>query len=203
MARIKNPKLIIALTGSIGSGKTLIAQVFKHLGVPVYLSDVEAKKLYENKEMISQIEDLFGSGVITNGQIDKKKLADLVFNDSFLLKKLNNCVHPLVKQDFEKWALQQSFPYVIMESAIIYETGWERLFDKIICVSTPMDLVLQRVQMRDNQTKEQIMKRIANQMSADEKIKRSGYVINNDNIQLVIPQIREIHSQLLNAAANC
>ncbi len=192
--------LIVGLTGSIGCGKTLVTQVFTHLGVPVYISDQEAKKLYERKEMISLIGDLFGQQVITDNKVDKQKLANLVFNDPLLLEKLNNCIHPLVQRDFEKWANEQNFPYVVLESAIIFEIGWERLFDKIICISTPMDLVLQRVKLRDNQTEEEIKKRINNQMSPTLKAKKSDYVIINDNTRLVIPQIRDIHFNLCNIA---
>lgn len=192
--------LIVGLTGSIGCGKTLVTQVFTHLGVPVYISDQEAKKLYERKEIISQIGDLFGQQVITDNRVDKQKLADLVFNDSLLLEKLNNCIHPLVQRDFEKWASEQNFPYVVLESAIIFEIGWKKLFDKIICISTPMDLVLQRVKLRDNQSKEEIKKRINNQMSPTLKAKKSDYVIINDNTRLVVPQIRDMHLNLCNIA---
>ncbi len=192
--------LIVGLTGSIGCGKTLITQLFTHLGVPVYISDQEAKKLYEHQEMISQIGDLFGQQVITDNKVDKQKLANLVFNDASLLEKLNNCIHPLVQRDFEKWVSEQNSPYVVFESAIIFEIGWERLFDKIICISTPMDLVLQRVKLRDNQTEEEIKKRINNQMSPTLKAQKSDYVIINDNTRLVIPQIRDIHLNLCNIA---
>ncbi|MBR1626794.1 MAG: dephospho-CoA kinase [Bacteroidales bacterium] len=189
--------LIIGLTGSIGSGKTLITKVFKHLGVSVYLSDDEAKKLYQSREMVERIEHLFGKEVITNNQIDKKKLANLVFNDKDSLEQLNKCIHPLVKKDFEIWTTKQTSPYVILESAIIYEIGWESMFDKIISIFTPMNFILERVQQRDNQTKEHIMQRILNQLPQEEKQKRSDYVIINDNRRLVIPQIKKIHSDLL------
>ncbi|MGP1514953.1 MAG: dephospho-CoA kinase [Bacteroidales bacterium] len=192
--------LVIGLTGSIGSGKTLIAKVFKHLGVPVYLSDQEAKKLYLRDNVIAQIKDMFSQEVMTDGQVNKRKLAELVFKDKKQLNKLNNCIHPLVKQDFEQWVGKQRAPYVIMESAIIYEAGWDAMFDKIISVSTPMNLMLERVQVRDNQTKEQVMRRIANQIPPEEKNNQSDYVIINDNNQLVIPQIIKVHRNLLSIA---
>lgn len=192
--------LVIGLTGSIGSGKTLIAKVFKHLGVPVYLSDQEAKKLYLRDNVIAQIKDMFSQEVMTDGQVNKRKLAELVFKDKKQLNKLNNCIHPLVKQDFEQWVGKQRAPYVIMESAIIYEVGWDAMFDKIISVSTPMNLMLERVQVRDNQTKEQVMRRIANQIPPEEKNNQSDYVIINDNNQLVIPQIIKVHRNLLSIA---
>ncbi len=198
----KQQPLTVGLTGVMGCGKTLISKIFAHFGVPVYYSDDNAKKLYKNKEVILQIQTLFGDDVITNGQLDKKKLADIVFNDSNALQRLNNYIHPLVKLDFENWAKYQNCPYIIIESAIIHEIGWQHLLDKVICVFSPIDLILQRVKQRDNQTEEEIVKRINSQMPQKLKIEKSDYTIINDNCRLVIPQAREIHQNLLDIANN-
>lgn len=195
-----NHPLIVGLTGSIGSGKTLIAQVFQHLGIDVYFSDTEAKKLYQKAEVIQKIKDLFGLQVFTNNLLDKQKLANLVFTDKNELNKLNALIHPLVQEDFEDWTTKQKSPYVIMESAIIFETKWNTLFDKIINVSTPINLIIERVEKRDNTTKEKIYERMNNQLSIEEKNRLSDYIIINDNIKLCLPQICKIHADLLSLA---
>lgn len=195
-----NHPLIVGLTGSIGSGKTLIAQVFQHLGIEVYFSDTEAKKLYQKAEVIQKIKDLFGPQVFTNNLLDKQKLANLVFTNKNELNKLNALIHPLVQEDFEDWTTKQKSPYVIMESAIIFETKWNTLFDKIINVSTPINLIIERVEKRDNTTKERIYERMNNQFSIEEKNRLSDYIIINDNIKLCLPQIRKIHADLLSLA---
>ncbi len=189
--------LIVGLTGSIGCGKTLIAKVFQHLDISVYFSDTEAKKLYEKEEVLTKLKDLFGSKIFTNDILDKKKLANIVFTNKNELEKLTNLVHPLVKEDFEQWACVQKSPYVIMESALIFETSWDNLFDKIISIFTPMELILERVQRRDNTTKEKIFDRLNNQITQEEKNRLSDYTIINDNVRLCLPQIRKIHNELL------
>jgi len=193
--------LIVGLTGSIGCGKTLIAKVFQHLDISVYFSDTEAKKLYEKEEVITKLKDLFGSKIFTNDILDKKKLANIVFTNKNELEKLTNLVHPLVKEDFEQWVCVQKSPYVLMESALIFETSWDNLFNKIISIYTPMELILERVQRRDNTTKEKIFDRLNNQITQEEKNRLSDYTIINDNVRLCLPQIRKIHNELLSLSS--
>ncbi|MBQ7984451.1 MAG: dephospho-CoA kinase [Bacteroidales bacterium] len=187
----------VALTGGIGTGKTLTAQVFLHLGVPVYNADKEAKRLYGNEDVIGDIVRMFGQGVVTNGRIDTKRLADVVFNDRQRLKTLSDYIHPKVSENFKQWLSQCNTVYAVLESAIVFESGWESMFERIICVSTPKELVLQRTMLRDGQSLAEVEKRINSQTDTQYKILRSDYVINNDNVQTVIPQVLEIHRQLL------
>lgn len=151
--------LIVGLTGGIGSGKTLITNIFQNIGIPVYNADLNAKKLYSNAEIAKKLCKMFSSDILVNGKIDTKRLASIVFNDKAELEKLNSFVHPLVHNDFLSWIKYQNSAYVIMESALIYESGWNTDFDKIICIDTPQDLSIQRVIIRDNITKEQVEKK--------------------------------------------
>ncbi|MBQ9255221.1 MAG: dephospho-CoA kinase [Bacteroidales bacterium] len=191
--------LSIALTGGIGCGKTLISQVFSHLQVPVFNSDKVAKELYLRKDVLKDMQTLFGTEIVADGVLDRGKLSEIVFNDREKLEQLNSYIHPKVEEEYMTWLKQQSEqnkPYAIMESALIFEIKWEKKFDKIICINTPERFVIQRTMLRDNATKQQIEKRMQNQISTKEKIEKSDYIINNDDVQLVIPQILKIDNEL-------
>lgn len=188
--------LSIGLTGGIGSGKTLISRVFSHLFVPIYYADDRAKELYKKKEVIEKLISCFGESIMVDGCLDKKQLANIVFNDINQLRLLDSIIHPLVKQDYEMWKIKQDTPYVIMESAIIFESNWQEMFDKVICVYTPKEIAIERVMKRDNATREQVEDRIGNQMSSKEKRERSDFVVIHDNKNMIIPQILTIDKQL-------
>lgn len=192
--------LKIGITGGIGSGKTTVCKVFQLLGVPVYFADEEAKKLLdEDPEVKKSIVKTFGIEVTDDtGLIDKKKLASLVFNNKENLEKLNTIVHPAVAGHFESW-LQKNHTskYILKEAAILFESGAYKMTDKVITVVSPLELKISRAMQRDNTDKATIEQRINNQISDEEKIKRSQYVIQNDELQLLIPQILDIHQQLL------
>ncbi|MBQ9311865.1 MAG: dephospho-CoA kinase [Bacteroidales bacterium] len=193
--------LSIALTGGIGCGKTLISQVFSHLQVPVFNSDKVAKELYLRKDVLKDMQTLFGTEIVAEGVLDRGKLSEIVFNNREKLEQLNSYIHPKVEEEYMvwlKWQTEQNVPYVIMESAIIFEINWEKKFDKVICINTPERLVIQRTMLRDNATKQQIEKRMLNQISTKEKIEKSDYIVNNDDVQLVIPQILKIDNELKN-----
>lgn len=189
--------LSIGLTGGIGSGKTLITRVFSHLGVPIYKADDNAKNMYSKQEVIEQIVSYFGQEVIVDGMIDKKKLASIVFKSPRQLRLLSDIVHPLVKADYELWKNKQDKPYVIMESAIIYESNWQNMFDKVICVFTPKEIAIKRVIKRDNITRGEVLDRMKNQKNEGDKKNLSDYVIVHDNNKMLIPQILSIHQQLI------
>ena len=193
---------VIGLTGGIGSGKTLVSRVFMHLGVPVYCADEQAKRFYDNKDILQALQKIFKEPIIADGKLDKKKLASVVFNDKESLNRLNAFIHPLVKEDFISWAAKSTYPYVIMESAIIFESGWKDLFNKIISICTPENLVIKRTMDRDNMTKQQVMQRINNQMPQEIKNKQSDYVIINDDVRLVVPQVLDIHKEILQLCGN-
>lgn len=189
----------IGITGGIGSGKTTVCKVFELLGIPVYYADIEAKQiLNSNLEVRSNILNTFGNSILNDEEkIDKKKLASLVFNNKENLEKLNSIVHPAVREHFENWLQQHSTQkYILKEAAILFESGSYKLVDKVITVVAPLELKISRTMQRDKVTQAEVEQRISNQLNDDEKIKRSQFVIHNDEQQLLIPQILNIHGQI-------
>lgn len=189
----------IGITGGIGSGKTTVCKVFELLGVPVFYADDEAKKLLgEDAEVKEAVVKAFGSILLNGpGLINKKKLAEIVFNNSEKLQELNSIVHPVVRRRFEEWsAKHSSCIYVLEEAAILFESGAYKFVDHAITIIAPEELRIERVMQRDKSTSEQVKTRIQNQMNDAEKIKRSQFVIVNDEHQLLIPQILDIHKEL-------
>lgn len=192
--------LKIGITGGIGSGKTTACKVFQLLGVPVYYADEEAKKLLdENPEVKKSIVETFGNEVTDDkGRIDRKKLAALVFNNKEHLEKLNNIVHPAVAKHFEDWLKNNhTAKYILKEAAILFESGAYKITDKVITVVAPLELKIVRAMQRDNTDRLTIEQRIKNQLGDEEKIKRSQFIIQNDELQLLIPQVIAIHQQLM------
>jgi len=188
----------IGLTGNIGTGKSTIARIFENLGVPVYHADNQAREMLTFEPVIDQIADLFGKQVLnTMHQIDRKALASIVFNDKTKLDALNNLIHPLVEEDFSKWCKKhEDQKYILHEAAILFESGFDRLFDANILVTAPEELCIARVMARDGSTKAMVRERILNQWSQYEKQKLSDYVIVNDEIAMVIPQVLAIHQKI-------
>ncbi len=191
--------LKIGLTGNIGSGKSICSRIFSLLGVPVYNADVEAKKLYFNSKIKDKVIQIFGKEILTANEIDKIKLSKIVFNDSAALEALNSIIHPEVKNDFDNWINKQNadIPYIIQEAAIIYESGFDKYFDKIIVVTAPLDIRIARITKRDQLNEIDIINRINKQMPDDIKSKKADYLINNSGVELVIPQIINIHISIL------
>jgi dephospho-CoA kinase len=192
----------IGLTGSIGSGKTTIAKVFTTLGVPVYFSDTEAKKILDNQEVIAEVIKMMGHEVIdSTGKVDRKKMANKVFNNVEKLQWLNSLIHPRVRKHFMEWVDRNSDkPYIIQESAIMLETGFSKYFDKIIVVSCPLEQRIQRVVKRDGMSREDMMDRMENQWSEELKLMKADLVIKNDDDLLALPQIIEHHEYILKLA---
>jgi len=196
---IKKTK-IIGLTGGIGSGKTTVANYLQSKGIPVYISDIEAKKVMGFPEIISKISDAFGVQMISsNNTLDREKLASIVFNDPEKLKKLNAIVHPAVKKHFDNWIIQhQKFPIIVKEAAILFESGSYKDCDAIITVSAPLEARIERVLKRDTTTREKVLQRINNQLSDEERIARSQFVVINENFDETKKQVDEIVSLLKN-----
>ena len=190
--------LKVALTGNIGSGKSTVAKVFSQLGIPVFYADIIAKDLYKNQEVRHVLTDYFGLEILDQfGFIDFKKLGKIVFNSTVKLDWLNKYIHPLVKLEFENWTkLHSDSAYVLQEAAILFESGFNSFFDKIIMVSAPEEERIQRVILRDNASRDAVMDRIKNQMDENFKIKHSDYIIYNRDSDLILPQIIEIHKKL-------
>jgi dephospho-CoA kinase len=190
--------MIVGLTGGIGSGKTTVANQFKHLGIPVYVADEEAKRLMNRSKVLKRkLIQLFGKQVYIDGQLNRPFIANIIFNDKSYLEQMNAIVHPRVARHFEKWVLKQEAPYVIKEVAILFENGMHKQFDFIITVVAPMQLRIERLLERDDTTKEKIEAVMKNQWSDDKKIKLSDFVIENIELQETLVQVNKIHKKLL------
>ena len=184
----------IGLTGGIGSGKTYVSEVFSSLGIPVFNADVQSKKLMRScDKLISLVKDSFGDDIYTNRVLDKQKLASIVFSDKEKLENLNNIIHPIVKQEFIDWCKQQNSSYVIKEAAILFESSSDKGLDAVICVSAPLNIRIDRAVKRDGSSEKEINNRIENQISQEEKENLSDYIIVNDGVQSLLPQILKIH----------
>jgi len=190
---------IIALTGGIGSGKTTVLHLFEEKGVPCYEADVQAKKLMiENKHVVNAIKHNFGEeAYTTDRKLNTKYLSSIVFNDNLKLDKLNNIVHPAVKNHFKNWAKTQNFPFVIYESALVFETNQQGIFDEIILVTAPVEERIKRVIKRGGLSKNDIKKRINKQMDDNLKKEESNYIIDNTNIKDTRKKVLDIYDKIL------
>jgi dephospho-CoA kinase len=187
----------VGLTGNIGSGKSTVARVFEILGIPVYHADAEAKKFLDDKNVRDSLIREFGSEIFENGMINRKKLANLVFNSKDALNFLNSLIHPLVRKDFENWtAVHSESSYIIQEAAILFESGFYKMFDRVITVTSSLEQAVSRVVARDGVSEKDVLNRMKNQWSSEKKQKLADFVIYNDESKLVIPQILEIHNEL-------
>ena len=188
----------IGLTGGIGSGKSTIAEVFKILNIPVYNSDDRAKALMnENPLLIKEISNIFGSHIYQNGALNRAELGAIVFKNPELLQQLNAVVHPAVGADFNSWCASQNTQYVIKEAAIIYETGINKMLDGVIAVIAPDELRIKRVLKRPGMTEELIKDRMSRQLPTKSLVDKANWLINNDEIVLVIPQVLKVHEEIL------
>ncbi len=189
----------VGVTGGIGSGKTLICKIFEKLGVPVFYADQEAKKiLNKDRAVVEKIKQTFGPGIYDENGINKTTLANIIFNDSEALQKINNIVHPVVKNHFKEWLNTVDYSYAIEEAAILIETGSHHDLDYNILVYAPKELRISRVMQRDGATRNEIESRMKNQMPDEEKFKKVNYIVYNDNSRMILPQVLEIHEQLTN-----
>jgi dephospho-CoA kinase len=195
--------LKVAVTGNIGSGKTSVCRVFEALGVPVFYSDLEAKKLYDDPTTLEKITARFGKNILTPfGTLNRKELAAIIFNDKEALRFVTGIIHPLVYVRYKNWlALQQHKPWSIQESALVFETGNYTKFDRIILVSAPDDMVVERVTKRDGSSPEDMRSRMANQMPIESKKEHAHYHILNDNSYLIIPRLLKINEELTSQAS--
>jgi dephospho-CoA kinase len=188
----------VGLTGGIGSGKTTAAQIFEVLGIPVYYADIEAKRLMnEDKELRSDIIKVFGEQAYINDSLDRKFIASIVFADPQKLQSLNSIVHPATKKDSEKWMKMQTTPYAIHEAALIFEANVNDRLDYVIGVSSPQELRIRRAIERDKVSKEEVLKRMNKQLDEEAKMSKCDFVLINDEQQLLIPQVLELHNKLI------
>ena len=190
--------MIVGLTGGIGSGKSTVAKFFKKLGVPVYDSDIEAKRLMvESEELREEIIKLFGKEAYDDRKLNKTHISEIVFGDRKLLNRLNRIVHPSVRKHFSQWAAQQSSPYVIQETALIFENNIQHNYDAVILVTAPESVRIQRVIDRDDILESDVRSRIKNQLPDNDKAALADYVIENLDLEQTKETVDHIHKQLL------
>lgn len=190
--------MLVGLTGGIGSGKSTVAEMFRDLDVPVYDSDLEAKQLMvTSMEMRQSILDLFGDEAYKGESLNRKYIANQVFKNTELLKKLNGIVHPAVRKHFLEWMEQQSAPYVIQETALIFENGVQDQYDATILVTAPLNVRLERVMKRDNTTEQAVMDRMKNQMDDNQKIDLAQFCIENVDLDTTREKVNQLHHKLL------
>ncbi len=185
------------ITGGIGSGKSFIATIIERMGYPVYYSDVRSKELTNAHPLIRQgLIDLVGENVYFGSELDKKILATAIFSNDELRLKVNQLIHPIVRQDFEDWANSQKSDLIFNEAAILFETGAYRNFDATILIYAPEELRLKRVLNRDIITKEEVLTRMNNQMNDNEKRKMTSLQILNDGESPLLKQIEGVIESL-------
>ncbi len=193
----------VGITGGIGSGKTTVCKIFEIFGIPIYYADVRAKKLMiEDEELVQNVKELLGNNAYNSDKsLNRKFVAQKVFNDSALLKSLNSLVHPKVWEDADFWYQEQDSqtPYVLNEAALLFETGSYKRFDKVILVTAPVEVRIERVMKRDTATRKEVESRMNKQLKDNIKIPLSEFEIKNDNQLSLISQVFKIHQQLKNA----
>lgn len=196
----KNSKGVkLAVTGGIGSGKSYVSALLKECNIPIYNSDAEAKRLMTESPIVKgRLPEMVGAEVyLADGTLNRGLLAEWMFASTERVKCVNALVHPIVKADFQSWAERQNVPVVAMECAILYESGFDALVDKVLLVTAPEQMRIERVVKRDNVTTEQVKSRMAAQMSDEVKIQKADYVLVNDGMTDVRHEISDILHRLL------
>lgn len=193
----------IGITGGIGSGKSIVASLLNLHGIPVYLADTESKILTATSPVIrGKLIALLGKELYTEeGLLNKKLLASHIFSNPEYLKEVNEIIHPEVKRHFTEWAERQLSEFCAIESAILFESGFNQTVDKSLMVYAPLELRIGRAMQRDNVSREEIISRINNQLPDETKKERSDYVIHNDDIQALLPQVGRFLATLRNDTA--
>ena len=177
----------IGLTGVIGSGKTTAALFFKDLGVPVFIADDCAKELMEDDDLKKKIKKLLGDSAYIKGKLNKEFVSEKIFNDTTLLSHINNIVHPRVHEYFNIWISKQNSKYIVYEAALIFENNSQHIFDKIICIKTPINLILDRINNRENYSEDKVKRILNNQLSQELKCSKSDFCIeNNQKINYIV-----------------
>lgn len=187
----------IGITGNIGSGKSLVCKIFNHLGINTFFSDEETKKLYLLPEIKEQILNYFNDEVyFKDGSLNKKLLSYHLFRNHKALQFIEEILYPKLNATFDKWCERQTTNYVLFESAILFEKKFSDQFEKIIFVSAPEDIRLQRTMLRDRCNEENVRARMRLQWDEDTKKAESDFIIFNDGDKMLIPQVLEIHKIL-------
>jgi dephospho-CoA kinase len=193
----------LGITGGIGSGKTTVCRIFRVLGVPVFVADLAAKDVMDNDDGIrNRVNTIAGKNLYVTGSLDRKELAGLIFNSPEKLHSINELVHPAVLDKFKEWSDNSDEPYVIMESAILFEAKADALVDRVLTLSAPVEERIARVMGRNDLSREQVLERISNQLEDEEREEQSYYVINNADNEMILPDILKIHSDMLRFAGS-
>jgi dephospho-CoA kinase len=194
---------VLGITGGIGSGKSTVCQVFRQLGIPVYEADAEVKKLYQSDTtLVASLRARFPADLFNEeGRPDTSRFAAYFFNQPAALEQLNALVHPPVKEHFRKWTKEnRQSPYVIKEAAILFESGTDKDCDRVATVAAPEEMRIARVVNRDKRSRSEVMKIIQKQWSDAQRKEKADYEICNDEKQLVLPQLLNVHRQMLKLA---
>lgn len=188
----------LGITGGIGSGKSTVSEIFSLCGVPVYIADIESKKLVATSPIIREkLIEMFGKELYDNNILNKTLLASYIFNDKNKLNVVNAIIHPEVEKDFRKWVVAHSqYDIIAHEAAILFESGFDKLVDKVVTVYTPLDIRIERTIKRDNTSHEKVLERIQNQLADEDKVKLSDFVIVNNESQSLIEQVLDVIKQL-------
>lgn len=196
--------LQVGITGGIGSGKSTVSKAFSHLGIPYFDADREAKRLlHTDHELKERIKQEFGADMYTpQGMLNKPKFASVIFNDTTVLNKVNQMIHPRVQESFLEWRERQSAPCIIMEAAILIESGFHELVDTILLVSCPEQIRINRVSRRDGVTEDQVRARMQHQLPEADKQKKADIILYNDNKQLILPQILALYQKFISGNQN-
>lgn len=185
----------VGITGGIGSGKSYVARIFSHLGVPVFNSDIAGRTLLENDpDVKKQIRNSISEAVFEGDQINRKALGAIVFKDPGKLHLLNKIIHPAVNRRYEEWVRQTDYPYHLKEAAILIESGFHKGLDHLILVIAPVDERVARVRNRDNATEDSVRERMKHQLSDEEKLKYADHVIDNADGKMLLPQVLHLHT---------
>lgn len=192
--------LKIGVTGNIGSGKTTVCEIFELLGIPVFYADKEAKNIMTTDALlVAELKKTFGEqAYFEDGSLNRKYIANIVFNNEAELAKLNGMVHPAIFRAFDSWAADiKNVPYVLKEAALLFESSSYKTCDFSLLVTAPFEIRIERVMKRDPITRVEIEAREARQFPEEKKIELANYIIKNDNKQLLIPQVLKLHDQFL------
>ena len=189
----------IGITGGIGAGKSVVASFLKATGIPVYIADDESKRITSTSPKIrEQLVKKFGDELFSESILNRALLASLIFGNKENLSLVNAIIHPEVLSDFDEWAAKfKNKAFVAMESAILFESGFDKNMDMIITVTAPVEERIERILKRNKTTREEILSRISNQLPEEIKCMKSDFVIYNDNNRAIIPQLEKILKQIL------
>ena len=184
-------------TGGVGSGKSYTAKIFSRLGIPAYIADIRTKELYStDKGLLNELTALLGDEIIAGGVLRRDVMASKIFGNPYLLKKVNEIVHPKVLADYEKWRgerRREGVEIVLFESAIFFESPmFHHIADKIMVVFAPLEVRINRVMRRDGLSRDQVMERIRSQISDEERMRRADYIVYTDGKRAVLPQLLNV-----------